>query len=324
MKVLVTGGSGFVGSHVIDRLRARGALVRNYDRRKSSHHASRSLDTVLGDLNDVETLTSALHGIGTVVHVAAIADVNDVVKDLPGADEGNVRGTLNVLEAARMAGVQRIVYTSTIWVYSNSPGALVDEETPLGLPDHFYTATKLAGEMYVRSFCELHGIEYTILRLGIPYGPRARSGAVVPIFVRKALAGEPLTIAGGGTQSRRFVFVEDLADGIARAVEPQAADRVYNLVGDEDVTILQIAEIVRDLVGDVTIDHVDGRAADFAGAVGGGARARDELGWTASTPFSDGVARYLEWYLQEHPSLVSMPSSAPVEVAAVPRRAAES
>lgn len=323
MRVLVTGGSGFVGSHVVDRLRARGAFVRNYDRRESPHHPAGTLDTVLGDVNDVPALASALHGIDTVVHVAAVADVNEVVKDLPGADEGNVRGTLAVLEAARLAGVRRVVYTSTIWVYSNSPGPLVDEDTALGLPDHFYTATKLAGEMYVRSFCELHGLEHTILRLGIPYGPRARDGAVVPIFVRKALEGEPLTIAGGGRQSRRFVFVEDLADGIARAAEPQARDRVYNLVGDEDVTVLQIAEVVRDLVGDVTIDHVDGRAADFAGAVVSGERARTELGWAATTSFADGVAAYLDWYLAEHPALAPQRVAEPVGVAAGPWRADE-
>src|SRR5207247_6188368 len=116
-----------------------------------------------------------------------------------------------------------------------------------GVPRHFYTATKLAGEMYVRSLSELFELEHTILRFGIPYGPRAREAAVLPTFVRRAHEGQPLTVAGGGGQSRRFVYVEDLAEGVARALAPAAAGRTYNLVSEEDVTVLQVAELVREL-----------------------------------------------------------------------------
>ena len=136
------------------------------------------------------------------------------------AERRNARGTLHVLEAARRAGVGRVVYASTIWVYSDTPAERHDESLPLHPPAHLYTATKLAGELYCHSYGELYGVEYTILRFGIPYGPRARPAAVVPAFVAKALAGEPLTIAGDGSQSRRFVYVEDLADGVVRALAP--------------------------------------------------------------------------------------------------------
>src|SRR5206468_12654450 len=106
-------------------------------------------------------------------------------------------------------------YASTVWVYGNAPGTgSVDEDTPLVLPTHLYTATKLAGEMYCRSYEELYGLEHTILRFGIPYGPRARGAAVVPAFVQRAQAGRALTIAGDGRQSRQFVYVEDLAAGV--------------------------------------------------------------------------------------------------------------
>jgi UDP-glucose 4-epimerase len=172
-------------------------------------------------------------------------------------------------------------------------------------PAHLYSATKLAGEMYCRSYAELYGVDYTVLRFGIPYGPRARPAAVVPIFVRKALAGEPLTVAGGGAQSRRFVYVEDLADGVVRSLQPAAANRVYNLVGTEDTSVLDIASTVQSLVGDVEIEHVDGRGADFRGVEVDGSRAERELGWTAGTPFREGVRRYIAWHREQETAALS-------------------
>jgi UDP-glucose 4-epimerase len=150
--------------------------------------------------------------------------------------------------------------------------------------------------MYCRSYTTLYGLDCTVLRFGIPYGPRARPAGVIPIFVRRALAGEPLTIAGEGLQSRRFVYVEDLADGVVRGLEPQASGRVYNLVGEESVTIRGIADAVGDVLGAVDIVHTSARAADFAGAEISGARAAAELGWRPATSFSEGLRRYVDWH----------------------------
>jgi hypothetical protein len=122
---------------------------------------------------------------------------------------------------------------------------------------------------------------------------------VIPIFVRKALAGEPLTIAGEGLQSRRFVYVEDLADGVVRSLERPGAGRVYNLVGEQSVSVRAIADTVRDLVGDVAIVHTPARAADFAGAEISGARAATELGWRPATSFDEGVRHYLDWHCRD-------------------------
>src|SRR4029077_20576665 len=129
----------------------------------------------------------------------------------------------------------------------------------------------------------------------IPYGPRAREAAVVPAFVGKALRGESLTLAGDGSQSRRFVYVEDLADGVALGLDEVATNRVYNLASDENVTIKQIAETVQELVGNVEIVHTPARPGDFGGKIVCSLRAQRELGWTAATPFSDGVAKYVQW-----------------------------
>ena len=317
MKVLVTGGAGFIGSHVVDRLLVDGHEARVFDVLDSSDRRERC-ETIVGDLLDAPTVLAAAEGCDAIVHLAAAADVGLVAKDPSAAEAVNARGTLNVLEVARATGA-RVIYASTIWVYSDVVASEVDEDTPLALPSHLYTATKLAGEMYCRSYEKLYGVRSTILRFGIPYGPRARPAAVLPIFVNKALAGEPLTIAGDGKQTRRFVYVEDLADGVVRALAPEAVGRVYNLVGEEDTSVSGIAEAVRAAVGEVEITYTEGRAGDFAGARVCGERAARELGWRARTPYAEGVRRYVEWHRAE---AARREAGAPAQAPAVAAQAA--
>jgi UDP-glucose 4-epimerase len=301
LTVLVTGASGFIGSHVVDKLRAAGHRPVLYDVRPPSEPSHRELPHVRGDLAELDRLERAMRACDAVIHLAAAADVNEVQADPVEAERRNARCTVNVLEAARRTEIGRVVYASTIWVYSDTPAGCHEESLPLLPPAHFYSATKLAGELYCRSYAELYGVEYTVLRFGIPYGPRARPAAVVPAFVTKALAGEPLKIAGDGLQSRRFVYVEDLAEGIVRGLAPVAANRTYNLVGEVDTTIREIAETVREVVGDVEIEYVAGRTGDFAGAPVSGRRAATELGWEATTPFAEGLRRYVEWHREATP-----------------------
>ncbi|MEA2249743.1 MAG: UDP-glucose 4-epimerase [Solirubrobacteraceae bacterium] len=296
MRVLVTGGAGFIGSHVVDRMRAAGIEVRIFDIRPSAHHASDEVESFLGDVMRLDDLRAAMRGCDVVAHLAAAADVDQVRAEPLRAEAINARGTLNVLQAAREAGVERVLYASTVWVYSDTTGTTADEESALAPPRHLYTATKLAGEMYCRAYRELYGLPYTILRFGIPYGPRARPAAVIPTFVRRALAGEALTVAGDGRQARRFIYVEDLAEGVVRALCPEAADRVYNLVGSEDVTVAEIVAAVRRQVGATEVVHVPGRRGDLGMVDVGAERAAQELGWQASTPFGDGLARYVAWH----------------------------
>jgi UDP-glucose 4-epimerase len=296
LRVLVTGGSGFIGSHVVDRLAAHGHRPRIFDRVSPRHHPSGDVDTVLGDLLDLDAVRAAARGCDAVVHLAAVADVEHVVVDPSHAQLVNAGGTQVLLEAARAERVSHVVYASTVWVYGDARGAeILDEDAPLALPPHLYTATKLAGEMYCRAYGELYGLESTILRLGIPYGPRSRPTTVVAAFVARALAGKPLPVTGDGTQSRRFVYVEDLADGIVAALGPRAAGRIYNLVGDESTTVRTIADTVRGLLGDVPLVHVASRPADLGPAEISGVRALEELGWRPTTPFAEGVRRYIAW-----------------------------
>jgi len=300
VRVLVTGGAGFIGSHVVDRLRAHGHDPRIFDLVESPHHSPDEVETVVGDLLDLDAVGEALRGCDATVHLAALADVDEVVLDPARADLVNVQGTRTLLEAARAVGVGRVVYASTIWVYGNGLAngnghAALDEDAPLKLPEHFYTATKIAGEMYCRAYRELYGLEETILRFGIPYGPRMRPAAVLARFVARALAGEPLAITGDGKQSRQFVYVEDLAEGVVAALTPAAVGRIYNLVGTEQVSVRGVADTVRELVADVPIVHVAGRTADLNPIEILGARAARELDWLPATSFHEGARRYVDW-----------------------------
>src|SRR3990172_9102965 len=251
MLALLTGGSGFIGSHVADKLIERGIRVRVVDVVPPNRDDLEHYDASLLDL---DRLRRAMSGVAVVFHLGAVADVRDAAEDPHYTESINTRGTINVLEAARRAKVPRVVYGSTTWVYSDTDGEELDEDTPLRAPSHIYTATKLASEYYCHAYSKLYGLKTTILRYGIPYGPRARSGAVIPIFVSKALRGEALTIAGDGSQYRNFVYVEDLAEGNVLALKPVAENRVYNLEGTRKITVREIAERIRTILGDVQIN----------------------------------------------------------------------
>jgi UDP-glucose 4-epimerase len=295
LRVLVTGGGGFIGSHVVDRLLDRGITPRIFDLSASPYHSPLEVETFTGSITDPANLDLAMRDCDAVVHLAAVADVAHVHADPVLAEEVNTRGTLNVLEAACRANVGRVVYGSTTWVYSDCVEQDVDEETPIPAPRHLYTATKLAGETYCAGYAELFDLEYTVLRFGIPYGPRARAAGVVAKFTDLAFEGKALTIAGDGSQSRSFIYVEDLADGIVAGLRPEAANRTYNLSGDEVVTILEIGERVQENTDGCEIVHTPPRPGDFPGKAISNRRALEELGWRAETSFREGVRKYVDW-----------------------------
>lgn len=306
MKVMVTGGSGFIGSHVVDKLLDRGVRVRIYDliypeflddmldkRRKLVEYYQ-------GSLLEEDRVRLASAGMDAIFHLAAVADVNEVAKDPRYAYRINIEGTFNVLEAARMnTSIKRVIFASTVWMYQNTPqgNGVLTEDAPMSLPIHYYTATKFAGESNCISYSKLFNVPITILRFGVPYGPRARGAIVSAIFVRKALNGEEITIAGDGSQYRKFVYVEDLAEGCVLALKDRALNKIYNLEGEEKVSIKQIADTVNDILGGgVKIKYIEGRKGDFTGKDISNSLAKDELGWSPETSFKEGMKRYIEWY----------------------------
>jgi len=297
MRALVTGGSGFIGSHVVDKLRERGMTARVFDMVYPTFR--NDIEFYHGSILDLESVRMALNNVDAVFHLAAIADVKDVYEEPYYSEAINVRGTMNVLEAMRRTGVKRLIYGSTIWVYGDIIAEVVDETTPLRPPSHLYTATKLASEYYCQAYAKLYDLEVTILRYGIPYGPRARAGAVIPTFVEKALRGEPLTITGDGSQYRRFIYVEDLAEGNALALKPIARNKIYNLDGKERVRIHRIVETIQKILGNVEIQYVPPRPGDFSGKEVSSRKALEELGWEPKVSFEEGLRRYIKWYKEE-------------------------
>lgn len=296
MRVAVTGGCGFIGSHVVDQLLAAGHQVRVLD--IGGGWRNPAAEYLTGDLFDPAALRHGVDGCAAVFHLAGAANVNEVAADPVAAVRLNVEGTARVLDAARTAGCGRVLLASTVWVYgaASGPGELA-EQAPVDLrrAGHVYVATKLSAELLVHSYREMYGQHFTILRYGIPYGPRMREELVVARFVRAALDGQPITIAGTGDQQRNYVYVTDLADAHVRALDPAATDQTLALEGGAPVSVREIADTVRELVRAVPVEYVPARAADYQGVSVSSVLAKELLDWVPVTPFAEGVHRYLEW-----------------------------
>jgi UDP-glucose 4-epimerase len=296
VRTVVTGGSGFIGSHVVDKLVLAGHDVVVFD--DHPHIQNPAAHYVAGDVLDPDSVRRVMSGTDVVFHLAGMSNVDIAALNPLKTVKLNVQGTAVIADAAREAGGVRVVLASTVWVFGAAAGSgPVDETAAIDLDrsGHLYTSTKIAAEMVLRSYHELYELPYTVLRYGIPYGPRMRDELVVAKFVKKALAGEPLTIAGDGQQTRNFVYVEDLADAHVLALDPAAAGETFALDGPGEVTILQVAETVAELVGDTPIERIPGRAGDFAGRQVDITHAREVLGWKPETAFAEGVKRYLQW-----------------------------
>jgi UDP-glucose 4-epimerase len=293
--VAVTGGAGFIGSHVVDALLAAGHQVRVLDTRPPHRPDA---DWMPVDILDQPGLERALRGVDATFHLAAMSDVNDILAAPAESVALNTLGTARVLEAARQAESGRVNLASTVWVYAATTGQEVDETTCFA-PEtdrHLYVSTKIAAELICRDYLTLYGRPYTVLRYGIPFGPRMRDNLVIAAFIKRALQGDALKIDGDGRQERYFVYVEDLARAHALALAPQAENRTYNLDGAQPVSIRDIAEQVREQVGDVTVEYGPARPGDFRARVVRSDRARDELGWQQTVSFEEGMGRTIAWY----------------------------
>ncbi|MDY6907205.1 MAG: NAD-dependent epimerase/dehydratase family protein [Chloroflexota bacterium] len=296
MNIGVIGGSGFVGSHVVDRLVEHGHEVTVFDIMRPHRDDVRHIYI---DITDLSKTCVALGGAYDAVYMlAAMADVNDVYRNPVEAGEVNILAVANVLEAARRSGIGRVILASTVWVYEMAQDGDLGEDTSLvpSKTGHVYTASKVAAELYCHAYQRLYDQGFTILRYGIPYGPRARGDTVIALFVRKALSGQSLTIFGDGSQYRNFIYVEDLAEGNVAALSTVARNQTYNLEGPRPVTIREIAERVVALVGNVAIEYREARPGDYGGGMVLAEKARSELGWQPTVDFEEGMRRYIEWY----------------------------
>ena len=295
MRVGVIGGSGFIGSHVVDKLIEAGHDVTVFDIMRPHR---RDVRHVVADIQDASRTTVALAGRYDALYLlAAVSDVNDIFHIPVESTQVNIMAVAHVLEAARRTGAGRVILASTTWVYALADADEVDEDTPLRLDrvNHIYTASKLSAEMLCHAYHTLYGVDTTILRYGIPYGPRARLGTVLASFVALALKGGPLVIQGDGTQWRSLLAVEDLALGNVAALQDVARNQTFNLDGLERIEVGRIAEKVRQFFPGVQVRYTERRPGDLRPKIVSSGKAFAQLGWKPQIAFDEGAARYIEW-----------------------------
>lgn len=291
MVVLVTGGSGFIGSHVVDKLIEKGYDVRVFDQIKPIRN---DVEWFQGDLLDQNDVLLACKDVEYAYHFGAIADVGVAVSNPSLCININEVGTVNLLKACTSREVQRIILASTTWIYGKAEG-MVDEDYPICMPEHIYTKTKIGQEQLIYAWNKHFGLEYTILRYDIPYGPRMRSNMAIAIFVRKAIKNEPIVIFGDGTQGRCFIYIEDLAEGNIVALKPEGKNQIFNLAGSEFVTLNTIIENLENIFGPLKVSREPPRPNDFKGVVVSIERAKNILGWMPKIPFHLGLKKYVDF-----------------------------
>jgi len=301
MKILVAGGSGFIGSHVADVLLEQGHEVLIYDLEAPRH--GQACAFVRGDTRDVDRLAQVLKDGDMVYLLAAEANVNRFLESPIFSNDITANATVSVLEAARRAGAARVILASTEWVYGSLPEAgeeCITEDTPYAAnPDHIYTSSKIAAELFCKNYHGLYGINFTIMRYGIPFGERARPETVTPIFIRRIIRGEPITIHGDGSQSRQFIYVRDLARGNVACLSPAAENQVFNLNGTKRISVLQIVKTLEEILGrKATVTFVEDRKGNFKGRFISSEKARRLLGWAPELEYEDAMRRYVHWFLK--------------------------
>jgi len=289
---LVTGGSGFIGSHVVDRLVSEGASVVVFDNRIRKENLSEALPsgrvrTLEGDVTDRAAIREAAQGADGIFHMAVLP-LGPCSEDPRRCLEVNVNGTFNVLEAARDDDVKKIVYSSASSVYGDT-NETMDESHPLNART-MYGASKLVGEYFLRAFHDLYGIEYVTLRYMNVYGPRQEGGLVINVL-RRIQSGEPPTIMGDGSQSFDFVHVADVAAANVRAMASDVTEGEFNVGGGNEVTVRQIVDRVLDATGsDLEPEIRTDQTVPMTRRVGSSEAAMRALGWEPELDLDRGIA----------------------------------
>ena len=301
MKIVVAGGSGFIGSHVVDVLLDKGHEVLIYD--LEAPHYGQKCGFIRGDTRDVDRMTQVFKSGDVVYLIAAEANVNRFFESPLFSNDITATATLSVLEAARRTGVTRVILASTEWVYGSLPEAgeeNITEDTPYTEnPDHIYTSSKIAAELFCKNYRSLYGVNYTIMRYGIPFGERARPETVTPIFIQRIARGEPITIHGDGSQSRQFIYVKDLARGNAACLDPAAENQIFNLNGKKRISVIQIVETVEEILGKkASLTFVEDRKGNFKGRFISSEKARRMLDWEAALDYEDAMRMYVAQFLK--------------------------
>jgi nucleoside-diphosphate-sugar epimerase len=303
---LVTGGAGFIGSHIVEELIKKGERVRVVDnlstgKLENLEHLMNEIEFIEGDLRHPEEAAQAVAGSDFILHQAAIPSVPRSVKDPIGSTENNLNGTLHLLMAARDAKVKRVVYASSSSIYGDSP-TLPKKEDFLPAPLSPYAASKLAGEYYCRVFHEVYGLETVSLRYFNVFGPRqdplSPYAAVIPKFITLALSKKPLVVYGDGEQSRDFSFVANVVQAnILACSSTGAAGETFNVGGGEHISLNQLVQMLKEIVDpDLKVEYAEPRPGDVKHSLAGIEKAQKLMGFESAIPFGEGLRRTVEWF----------------------------
>jgi nucleoside-diphosphate-sugar epimerase len=306
VKVLVTGGAGFIGSHTVDRLLADGHDVRVLDNfatglRENLLGVRSDVELVEGDIQSYERVSNAVRGCEIVIHEAALPSVPRSLQDPLTSNATNVTGTLNVLLASRDAGVGRVVYASSSSIYGANP-ELPKHEALLPQPISPYAVAKLAGEGFCRSFWEVFGLETVALRYFNVFGPRqdplSQYAAVIPNFIAALMDGRPPRVFGDGEQSRDFTYVGNVVEGNVFAMDAEGVGgKVFNVAGGQRTSLNTLLRTLERLTGrHVDPSYEDPRPGDVRHSQADISAAQRELGFRPEVSVEDGLRLTLDWF----------------------------
>ena len=303
---LVTGGAGFIGSHIATALVERGDRVRVLDNLSTGHrsnldHLGSQIELIEGDLLDRSRVEQAVAGVDCVFHEAALASVPRSVETPLDTNAACVTGTVNVLDAARRAGVRRLIYAASSSAYGDQPTS-PKIETDLPAPISPYGAAKLAAEYYCRAFTATYGFETVALRYFNVFGPRQDPGspysAVIPLFITALLAGKRPVIYGDGHQSRDFTYVANVVHGNLLAADAKGASgRVFNVANGRATSLLELIRQLNSLLGTkIAPLHEPPRAGDIRESLADISAARTALDYEPQVSFDEGLKRSIDYY----------------------------
>jgi nucleoside-diphosphate-sugar epimerase len=304
---LVTGGAGFIGSHLAEELLRRGEHVRIVDsfitgKRRNLAHL-KNLEILAGDLAEFSVARNAVTGMEYVLHQAAIPSVPRSVEDPITSNRANIDATVNVLVAARDAGVKRVVYAGSSSAYGDTPTLPKQEDMPTK-PLSPYALQKLVGEQYMQMFTALYGLETVTIRYFNVFGPRQDPSSpysgVISLFTRALLEHRSPTIYGDGEQTRDFTYVANVVDGALRACTAKVSGMVINVATGSRISLNQLFALLRELIGsDVKPSYASPRPGDVRDSQADITRARQLLGYEPTVSFADGLRKTVDWYRTE-------------------------
>jgi len=313
MRVLLTGVAGFIGSHLAERLLARGHAIvglDNFDPFYDPAIKQRNLaavgghprfELVRGDIRDeglVKALLDRAPRVDLVCHLAALAGVRPSLAEPGRYASVNVGGTLSLLEACRRHGVARLVFASSSSVYGARSEVPFRESDPAVRPASPYAATKRAGELLCATYADLYGLETTCLRFFTVYGPRQRPEMAIHKFTRLLAAGTPVPLFGDGSSARDYTYVDDIIDGTVAAVErPRPGFTIYNLGGSQATSLARLVELIAAALGTTAaVERLAMQPGDVPITYADVALAGRDLGYTPKVPIDEGITRFVEWF----------------------------